>query len=65
MNCFSEVKNLSKISCRGTTGLRCDDCEEPLVVLEETTPIRLEMFLHRRKVIIQNNLVLIFNDFIL
>ena len=33
-----------------------------IVILEETTPIRIEMFHHRTKVITQNNFVLICSD---
>ena len=33
-----------------------------IVILEETTPIRIEMFHHRIKVITQNNFVLICSD---
>ncbi len=33
-----------------------------IVILEETTPVRIEMFHHRIKVITQNNFVLICSD---
>ena len=36
--------------------------DEGIVILEETAPIRIEMFYHRIKVITQNNFVLICSD---
>ncbi len=50
---FILIKPFSDPSCPADGGI---------VILEETTPIRIEMFHHRIKVTTQNNFVLICSD---